>query len=448
MLKLNGASLLTAFSVFLLLASCESPKDQLSDQKNEVNIQVKPYEWREGSVFREYTYFGPDAPGHGQLWPVKIEEVDPGSKFSSKEIPTVEDRVVRARSPRILNMVKADANYAELLLELTNCHIGTPGWYTYNHKEKSRSWLPLPREVGTPGPPELYHHTILGSRDEPLNLDWIVEGENIFQFTAGPQMKYSWDFGCFWVYDFTVRMYYPRKAYHPSVEIVNISDGDNIGEGQEIVVEATPGSAAIKKVDVFAFNDGFNESGSGFTREWHGQLRYGIPYLHVGSISVSPYKIKWNTEWIPDQKLPVRLVARVVDEDGWNSVSQIIEDLHFNRNERSVKRFQAMSVPERFSVMNGQEKQCEFFVDSPVENAKKAVIMVNTSFGSEALECVCLNDVEIGSKFGRQNRYGTDTLDVDISILKKGKNMFIIKGSKTNHGPEFDWPGPSLFIEY
>ena len=45
---------------------------------------------------------------------------------------------------------------------------------------------------------------------------------------------------------------------------------------------------AGKRIDVFAFYDDFNWSGSGFHREWHGQSIYGLPHHHVGSATAAP----------------------------------------------------------------------------------------------------------------------------------------------------------------
>lgn len=406
-----------------------------------------PYEWEPGAVFREHSYFAPPDPDAPLgPWPQQFEEIDPGKSPAA---------AARARQRRILRLNTAGAVRAEMLIETTPVHISTSGWFTVNWKE-SRRWIPLPLPANTPDDPAQYHYTILGSVAQPLPLDWLKDGDNEFRFTAGPQLHHLfntgdpnvWGLGCLWIYNFSVRVFHPRTAAHPQVRITGLAPGDSLGENPSITYEAVPGSAPITRVDIFACYDGYNVSGSGFAREWHGQLRYGEPALHVGSASAASGRIVWDTSWIPDQEKAVRLVARAIDADGWHSVSPIVEDIHFARRDRHVRLVPASDVPPRFSVVYGQEKSCHFEVGELPTRPTRARLQIAHSFGGPKLESVKFNGVEIARGIGRLHRYNVDWVEVPLELVRPGQNTFSIYSTETVHGPEMDWPGPALLLEF
>lgn len=406
-----------------------------------------PYEWEAGAVFQQYNYVTADNPDAADgPWPNQFEELDPGHSPEAQ---------AKARQPRPLQLDIAGATQAEIAIEWTPVHIATPGWFTVNWKE-SRNWVPLPTPVGTPGDPLQYHFCVHGSLPQPLPLDWLKQGDNVFRFAAGLQTHHLfntgnpalWGYGCLWIYDFSVRIFHPRSPEHPRVAILNLASGDTIGENPIIAFRAEPGKAPIERVDVFACYDGYNVSGSGFSREWHGQMRYGQPSLHVGSATTTEGNIVWDTTWIPDQEQPVRLVAIVTDAAGWHSVSAIVDDLHFIRHGRHVRMISATDVPPRFSVVYNQEKSCHFEIGDLPARPNRALLQIVDSFGGPKLESVKFNGTEIARGFGRLHRYSFDAVDVPTSLVHSGQNTYSIFSTETVHGPEMDWPGPALLLEF
>lgn len=408
------------------------------------SVPDRPYEWQPGSVFRETSYFGRYGLDHDNGdWPVQFEELDAGYRADK-----LADRLAKARTPRILDLDLSDAIRAEIAIEHTNPHIGTVGWFTVNPR-LTKCWLPMPRPAGMPAQrPEYYHHTVSGSRVYPLPLSWLNQGKNEFIFAAGPQLFEQFGFGCLWIYDFTVRVYYPRDARHPSVRIANWHDGDILPENPTIALDVSSGAAPVERVDVFAWYDGFDESGSGFGEAWHGRLRYGRPELHVGTAMAPEFKIVWDTTWIPDQTQPIRLIARVVDTAGWHATSPLVGNLRLLRAHRHVHLISAEDIPPRFSVMHGQEKICHFKV--PPANAKpvRARLLLPVSFAGPALDSVRWNGVEIARHPGRANRRSLETIDLPTSLIHPGENTFSIFSREAVHGPEIEWPGPGLLLEF
>ncbi len=398
---------------------------------------TEPYDWAAGSVFREYTYHG-DAVDTGKMPRKHFSELDPGTKR-----PEHADRLANTRAPRLLTLATKGVERAELLPEYWSGHSGTTGWLQVNR----RPWIPLPRPVGTPLPAEHYYHTVLGNRAVPMAVKDLIDGENTFRFTAGPQVFASFDWGFYWIYAFTVRLYHPRAAEHPAATIANIKNGDALGENPVIVVAPQPGAAPIQRVDVFAFYEDCNYSGSGFHREWHGQTLYGKPLQHVGSATAAPWTVRWNTEWVADQAQPVRLVARAIDEAGWHTVTPMVENLRFAPRGRRVTLVRASEMPTGFGVRAGREMACVLDVPPFAVKPHRAQIKLMTWSGSH-VERIRFNDTQLSPKIGREHDFSVDALEVPVDAVKPGRNEFAMFSATRHHAAEVDWPGPVLLLEF
>jgi hypothetical protein len=395
------------------------------------------YEWEPGAVFREHVYHA-GVTDDGKTPRKHFSELDPGTKR-----PEHASKLAGTRAPRPMKLATAGILRAELLPEYWGGHLGTTAWLQVNR----RSWIPLPRPVGTPGIPESYYHTVLGSRAVPIRINDLIDGENTFRFTAGPQIHGSFDWGFYWIYSFTVRLYHPRSPDHPSATISSPGAGGNLAENPEIVVAPVPGAAPIKRVDVFACYDDFNYSGSGFHREWHAQMIYGEPQFHVGSATSAPWKVRWNTEWVPDQSQPVRLVARVVDAAGWHTITPVVEGLRFARRGRVVHMIKATDMPTAFGVRAKSEKSCTLEVAELPAAPARARIKILSWSGSH-VERIKFNDTELSPKIGREHDFAVDLIDVPPEAVKRGRNTFSMFSATTHHAAEVDWPGPVLLLEF
>lgn len=397
----------------------------------------QPYQWEPGSVFREHTFHA-GAADDGKNPRKHFSEIDPGSKRTEMAELRRNPRV-----PRPLNISLAGVVCAELLPEYWGGHIGTTAWVQPNR----RSWIPLPRPVGTPGSPEHYYHTVLGSRAVPIRLRDLKDGENTFQFAAGPQIWGSFDWGFYWIYDFTLRLFHERRAEHPSGRIANLESGATLAENPVIVVAPQPGAAPIQRIDVFAWYEDFNASGSGFHREWHGQTIHGRPYQHVGSASAAPWTVRWDTEWVADQSEPIRLVARIVDAAGWHTITPIVDDLRLERGRRRVMLVRVSEMPEGFGVRAGREMSCVLNVDRLPGRPSRAQLKLMTWSGSH-VERIRLNDTQLSPRIGREHDFQVDVIEVPADAVKAGRNEFAMFSSTTHHAAEVGWPGPVLLLEF
>jgi hypothetical protein len=395
------------------------------------------FEWEPGSVFREYTFVPRGARPDDGNPRAHISEIDPGTKRPDKV-----EQAQAARAVRPLVLDPSGAMRGEFFVEYWSGHSGTTAWYRYNRN----TWNPLPRPLGTPVEPERYYHTVLGGRVVPLDVARLVPGENAFAFSAGPQIHNGFDWGFFWIYSFTARLYHPRSAEHPSVTISNVPAGQALAENPSIEVVPRAGAAPIARVDVYACYDDFNYSGSGLGHEWQGQTEYGKPRFHVGSATQAPWRVTWDTAWVADQDRPIRLVARVVDAAGWHAVSNVVDGLTLKRERRHVVLCPALDLPVSWGVRVGAEKSCGFDVPATAGKPRAARIKIMTWSGSHA-DVIRFNGTQLAVKIGRVHDYQVDSFAVPVELIKSGRNTLSVKSTLSEHPAEVDWPGPVLLLE-
>jgi len=160
-----------------------------------------------------------------------------------------------------------------MCVEFWGGHIGTSD---QKFAANDNDWIPLPQPQNTPTPPECYFRNIMGNPPVPIPVDHLKHGRNIFRFTCGPQMKYSFDDGHYGVYAFTVRVHYdPAARPHPTGRIADPAPGATIGEFPLFSTEFESGGAPVTRIEFVGNYEDFNRSGSGRFREWHYQLRTG-----------------------------------------------------------------------------------------------------------------------------------------------------------------------------
>jgi hypothetical protein len=401
--------------------------------------EAAAFEWEPGRVFREHTFLPKGVRPDDGNSRAHISEIDPGTKKVDKL-----EQAKSARAPRLLALDPTGVTRAEMAIEYWSGHAGTTAWFRYNRN----SWYPLPRPLRTPLEPERYYHTVLGNRVVPLEVKRLVKGDNTFAFTAGPQIiEGGFDWGFFWIYSFTARLYYPRAAEHPSVRIANVRTGDALREQPEITVEPRAGGAPIERVDVYAFYDDFNYSGSGLHREWHAQTEYGKPRFHAGSATAAPWRVTWDTTWVPDQSKPIRLIARVVDAAGWHATSEIVNDLSLRRGTRHVAMCPALDMPTLWGVRVGAEKSCHFDVPALAGRVSAVKLKVMSWSGNHA-DVISFNGTHLPVKIGRVHDYQVDMIEIPRELVKPGRNTFSVKSTLPDHPAEIDWPGPVLLLEY
>lgn len=386
-----------------------------------------------GNIFREFTYV-PLAGHFAELDPNCPRKADPNFGMRNKPHMVVQK----------LDLDLDGAVRAEVAVEYWGGHIGTS---EQKFMVNGHDWIYIPQPHNTPSQPQCYYRTVLGNETVSVPLEYLKDGCNEFQFTCGSQICHNFNWGFYWIYSFTVFVYYDESVPHPTGRILSPASGSILSESPAFTAEASSPNGDIKQVDYIGFFEDFDWDGNGVFEQWQYQTRHGVLKHHMGGATCASYDVTWDTNWIPDQKNPVKAMARITDRTGMCYMTQAIENLTLSRSDRLVKMYKAANVPEKFGVRVGAKMSCDLVVDDDLSRARKARIIVSTWSAAHGDE-IGLNDQMLKERLGCVHDYSYDSFPVPIDLIKQGVNKFFIYAETKHHALEVNWPGPVLLVEY
>jgi hypothetical protein len=386
-----------------------------------------------GDVYREYTWVKQ-----------KKNEIVPQLVFSPSGARPEEN----LRSPRIgqLELDLSGATHAEVVVEHWSGHIGTS---QKSIRFNDNACLVLPLPSSTPDKPECFMAALTqGAVEVPLSH--LKDGTNEFALTCGPQVCHNYDYPAFAVYGITVRVFLDPSVPHADGRILSPATGATISDNPKIEVVTSSPTAQVHRVDVIGEYEGFDWEGDGDYRGWHYDLDFTKIRHHVGSAVEPPYRVSWDTLWIPDQTQPMRLQARITDSRGVTYVTPSVDGLTLSRT-RSVRMYKASDVPEWFSSRKGKVKRCTIEVPSSLDGATAARLVVATHGphdepGQFGLNGHSLGTVAPGLPGRDPKRY--HVVPVPIEAIKQGTNRYHAVSHTEGHALETLWPGPVLLVEF
>jgi len=139
---------------------------------------------RPGDVFREFTF------NYGKSKTTHFAELDPDCP--RKKQPDFAMAKMAHMVPKSITLDLDKAARAELSVEYWGGHIGTSN---QKFRVNDHDWIALPQPEGAPGDPRCYHRTLLGNNAAPIPLEQLQPGANVVRFLAGPQIRYSFNWG-------------------------------------------------------------------------------------------------------------------------------------------------------------------------------------------------------------------------------------------------------------
>lgn len=395
-------------------------------------------------VFREVTFnFGASRANH-------FAELDPDTKrvFTGEHAAMA---TMKRHVPKPLALDLVAATRAELSVEYWGGHIGTAG---QRFRVNDQEWIDLPTLSGTPTEPQRFYRTLLGNNAATIPLTDLREGENIFKFTAGKQVAYANDWGFYWIYDFTARVFYDAaNKPHPVGEVISPKSGDTFGDILRLEVNASSPNGAINRVEFIGEYDDFDWDGDGIWREWQYSTQHGVLQHHLGTVTSAPWRVRFDARWLPDQEQPIRVRARITDSHGLTYLTPPIGNIRQQRHERGVRMIKPTRVPERWASRAGKEspKGTLTVTDGDLAGATFARLVLSTWSGDvedTSVHELRLNGERLASRFGEFHNYDQDTLEVPLQQLKAGENEISTFSTFMGHMFEINWPGPALLIEY
>lgn len=392
-------------------------------------------------LFREFTFH------YGATPAEHFAELDPQATFKFTGEHAWGATMPR-HVPRPLVLDLTNAVRAELSVEYWGGHIGTSG---QQFQVNSNGWVDLPQPAGTPAAPQRFYRTLLGNNAVTIPLAHLRQGTNQVQFAAGSQIAHSFGFGFYWIYDFTVRVFYDEARPHPTGEIVSPRPRTTFGDALELEASAQSPNGPIARVEFIGEYDDFDWDGDGIWRQWQFTTHHGVLQHHLGTATKAPWRVQFDARWLPDQSQPVRVRARITDTTGLTWLTPPVEDLTQKREGRSVRMFKSVTVPENFCSRDGKiSPACTLVVDADLTKAKAARLVLSTwsaNVDDDSVHELRLNGQRLANRFGQFHNYSFNALDVPLSLLKPGTNEISLFSTFKGHAIEVNWPGPVLLLE-
>lgn len=335
----------------------------------------------------------------------------------------------------------AGATRAELVLERVFSHEDTKGLRV---QVNEHDWLPVPDPAGVPRPASDYMVHDYPAVAVPLNH--LRDGaDNTFKLEVDPDQRWNWPQNLF--YGVLLRVYYPPDD---RFSLTGLEPGSALATYVRLGLEPR-NSDTITRVDFLGRFDDFNWEGDGVYRQWHYTYHRGVIRNHLGSVEDAPFRMNWDTTWVPDQFRDIEVAARVTDGDGRIYLTRAVGGLTLDRS-YAVELCRPYRQPTNWVTREG-EKTAYFAVHGNPADAESMQVAWR-SWSPCYARGVLINGREIFDRTPPCYDYAEHRIDIaDPEFLKQGEN--IITTGKTPkidgkmvHGMEVQWPGIMAKIRY
>lgn len=340
-----------------------------------------------------------------------------------------------------------EAIKAEIVAEKVLCHDGTTGLAV---QVNGSDWFYFPEAAQIPAPQAMYQHHIYPVVRMPVSVFKSGSG-NSFRLRVDPAHPWNWPQNL--INGLHVRIYYnPETKSHPSGSITSPQSGDSLGDTAKFTVDAKSPNGTISRVDYVGLYEDVNLEGDGVYRQWHYLYFHGRLMHHIGSSEQAPFTADWDTTWIPDQREPVQIAARIADNTGLTYQTEAVTGLSLRRKTRSVELCKPYSIPQKWVTRSG-EKTEYFDIRGDLSRAKAAQL-VWSSWSPGYMYGISINGTQVFEREGPkyQTYYHRVTVK-DLSVFRPGRNTLTTAKTpkidgKMVHGMEVNWPGIMVLIQY
>ncbi len=339
------------------------------------------------------------------------------------------------------------ATKAEVIVEKILCHDGTTGLAI---QINGGDWIAIPEAPAIASPQCDYQHHFYPTVHIPLSGLQPGRGNT---FAMRVDAKHPWNWPQNLVYGVHFRIYYdPAKKPHPAGQITAPKSGDTLGSSVTLAAQTESSSGRIKQVDYIGLYDDVNFEGDGVYRQWHYHFFHGQIMHHIGSAAEAPYKVTWDTSWVPDQKQAMQIAARIIDERGMTYFAEAVDGLRLVRPGLSVELCKPYDIPKKWVTRTG-EKEERFDIAGDLAKAVAAQL-VWSSWSPGYMNGVYINGAKVFDNEGPRYQYYAHRVSLkDISCLKQGVNVLKTGmtpkvDGKMVHGMEVNWPGIMVLIQY
>jgi hypothetical protein len=307
-------------------------------------------------------------------------------------------------------------------------------------------------EVGTAAGHCTYHYPTI-----PIQISHLVSGNNAIQFTCE---RSSGFWGHFIIDNAAMRCYLEKD--HPDLQRENLGgftarvsqDGDRylVRDNAPVSLQYPDSyTDRIASVDYFARYLGFDDTGNGAEYDWHGYSHDRVYTNHVGSSSVAPFAVTWDTRMIPDQGKPMALRALVRFKNGIHYETPVLDGLSLSRKNTRVQLFNCTEMPVGFWSRASRKGTAVIKLPQSLDKLKEAMLFIKIWDGGEGSikEPFKVNGHPYHIISGTANHDVVFTkAGVTLSHLRPGDNIITLESDTEHHGIEVLLPGPSLVLRF
>ncbi|MCU0914986.1 MAG: hypothetical protein MUC88_10535, partial [Planctomycetes bacterium] len=287
---------------------------------------------------------------------------------------------------------------AEVVIEKILCHDSTRGLAI---EVNGNSWIRIPEAEAIPYPQWEYQHHIYPVVAVPLAFLKSGPG-NRFRLRVSPESSWKWPQNL--IYGVHFRVYYDAaKKPHPMGTIASLKPGAKLGRSVGLELSAADPADSIRQVDYVGHYEDVNYEGDGLYARWHYHYFHSQIMHHLGTAQQSPYAVTWDTSWVPDQKQPMAIAARIVGANGLIYMTEAVKDLALERPGFSVELCKPYDVPKKWVTRTGEKRE-HFVVAGDLSHAVAAQI-VWSSWSPGYMRGVSINGAEVFGAEGPKYQY-------------------------------------------
>jgi hypothetical protein len=158
--------------------------------------------------------------------------------------------------------------------------------------------------------------------------------------------------------------------------------------------------------------------------------------------------VVWDASWIPEQTSPVKVVAKLTDENGLSALTLELSlpSVHAGT---VVRMYRPYDVPARWQTRAGNKHSKVYIPDdlSRAVAARAALVSWCVRHVDEFDE-LGVNGRATARRIGADHDHSVDEIDVPLTYLLQGENAFYTMAATPHHSIEVMWPGIVLKVKY
>lgn len=333
---------------------------------------------------------------------------------------------------------------AEVSIEWVQSHDDTKGLAI---QIGGHDWLEIPPMPHLPQPQANYMLHTVSTVNIPLVQ--LRGGDlNVFRLRVAAEQRWRWPQHL--IYGLVFRVYYQAEKQALKLPVISsLTNGGVVVEKQEITL-ADP-SDAIVSVDYLGEYMDTNWEGDGQYRQWHDLTHKGALQHHIGSSTERPFTVTWDTEWIPDQSMPMAVTARLQWKNGLYSMLPAISGLNLQRFHR-IELCQPYQIPANWSTREDSFAS-KFAIHGDLRKAEAWQIAWR-SWSPCYANGVSVNRFFLPTLEGDCYQFQEHQYEFsDCNMLLQGENVIRtgltpLQNGQMVHGMEVQYPGPMVKVRF